>query len=198
MPEAHDDTDAAPGEHAGDGPRWSRIVPVVLIVLLPTLVVAFVVFGTGQNHGPGYGGPATAAPVVAGGRSATSELLASLDPALGCTATDQTTIAHVNQLFASGRLNPARIPAPLGAVTCTGGGIVRDYVAFSRAEDARSLFDAAGAATAADVGTGPGDDCRHLVAADVVLLTCSSHPEIVWSARARGLTGTAILEQLGR
>lgn len=201
MPEDSAGAAPEPEDRGRDGDkRWPRFVPIALIVLLPTLVVAYLVFGTGENRGSGNAGPVTAAPVVAGGQSATSELLAALDPSLGCSAAEQTTIARVNQLFAGGRLDPASIPAPRGGVTCVGSGdgMVRDFVAFSRPEDAKMLFAAVGAATTAEAGSGPGSDCRHLVGEDVVVVTCSRHPEVVWSARASGRTGTGVLEELSR
>lgn len=185
------------GDSADGRSRSPKFVLVALIVLLPTLLVAYLIFGTGQSSRSGPAAPASAAPVIAGGRSATGELLAALDPALGCEDVDQVTIARVGELFTEGHLDPGSIPAPTGAVTCNAGGITRDYVAFGRPEDAESLFESAAVAAGATPAAGPGADCRHFGTAAVVVATCERNPAVLWSARAGGLDGSEVLERLG-
>lgn len=196
-----------PEDAAGDGgngsvsgPQWTRFALVALIVLLPTTLVAFVVFGTGREAGPESSGPATAAPMLAGGRSATRDLVASLDPALGCVAVDQVTIARVNDLVAAGGLDVNRVPPPAGAVACAGGGLDRDYLVFTRADDARSVFVAAAAAVGAGpVAEGPTPGCRRFAGSGngAVVIACSDRPEVVWTARSEGRDAASVLEQLG-
>lgn len=187
-----------------DRPQWTRFGVVALIVLLPTALVVFVVFavfGAGRGSRPDASGPVTAAPVLAGSQSATRDLIASLDPALGCIPAEQVTLARVDDLVAGGRLDVNQVPPPAGAVTCAGGGLDRDYVVFARAGDARSLFDvAAAAAGAGPVADGPGQGCRNFAAigTGAVVVTCTDHPDVVWTARSEGADAASVLGQLGR
>lgn len=179
--------------------RWTRLVLIGAIVLVPTMLVAFLVFSTERGSAPAAVGPVTAAPVLADGRSATRELIASLDPSLACVAIDQTTIARVDELVAGSHLELDQVPPPAGAVACDGGGLERNYIVFTRADDARSLFEAAASvAGATPVTSGPATGCRNFAVAGTgaVTVLCDDHPDVVWTARAAGLDATAVLAQL--
>lgn len=178
--------------------RWTRLVLIGAIVLVPTMLVAFLVFSTERGSAPAAVGPVTAAPVLADGRSATRELIAPLDPSLACVAIDQTTIARVDELVAGSHLELDQVPprpAPSRATAVDSSATT----SCSRADDARSLFEAAASvAGATPVTSGPATGCRNFAVAGTgaVTVLCDDHPDVVWTARAAGLDATAVLAQL--
>lgn len=191
-----------PGETGGDDEDEDRsrrplLLLIAAIVLLPTAIVAVLVFTTDRSGGPGSAGPRSAPPALAGRSEGAERLLATLDPALGCAPVEQITIGRVNERVAAGTLDPTDVPAPVAAVSCTGGGVVRDYILFSRPEDAAALFTAAATASGAPIASGTVTGCSHFLGTDAVVLRCDAEPDTVWTARRTGVPTAEVLAGLG-
>lgn len=190
---------ATPGAEADDGEERSRLPLLLLIgaiVLLPTAIVTVLVFSNDRVGGPADAGPHTSPPAIAGRNEGSERLLAALDPALGCASEGPVTIGRVDELVAGGALDTAAVPAPVAAVACAGDGITRDYVLFSRPEDAASLLLDAAAATGAPVATGTVPGCSHFIGAGAVVLRCDDEPDVVWTARQTGVPPADVLAGL--